>query len=173
MPRMLAIARHLKGLAVRNPAHMPTCNFVTMLCRWTARPLSGAAVLLSAMRLTAQEPHYKNMGRRFQRSHQNMDNEQLVWALAFIVVVILLAVAGFFLGRALRRAALQSPHRLFRQLCRAHKLSRKERSLLRHVAAHHKLDSPAAVFLDPTLLSAEIPGGHRETIARVASRIYS
>jgi hypothetical protein len=42
-----------------------------------------------------------------------------------------------------------SPPRLFRELCRAHRLSRPHRRLLKHLAAARGLSSPASLFVRP------------------------
>ena len=73
------------------------------------------------------------------------------------VGLILLAAAG---GLALVWLAIQalnrrrqrvrhSPWRLFRDLCAAHRLTRRQRQLLRRLAQAQQLAQPAVLFLDP------------------------
>jgi len=49
-----------------------------------------------------------------------------------------------------------SPHKLFAELCKAHRLTAAQRRLLEWLAAERQLLQPALVFLDPILLESAI-----------------
>lgn len=48
-----------------------------------------------------------------------------------------------------RQRLRHSPWRLFRDLCAAHRLTRRQRQLLRRLAQAQQLSQPAVLFLDP------------------------
>src|SRR5688500_7467423 len=64
-----------------------------------------------------------------------------------IAVAVLWAGTRLFSSREQR--IVNSPPRLFRELCRAHRLSRRQVKLLQLLASLHGLDQPARLFLEP------------------------
>ncbi len=81
--------------------------------------------------------------------------------LGFLAVVVL-AVAALWLGlilvertRRYRKLTSQTPHALFLQLCRAHRLTRAERQLLWSVHAPAHPDQCCHSFIDPRVLGRQ------------------
>ncbi|HUG93107.1 MAG TPA: hypothetical protein VML55_19860 [Planctomycetaceae bacterium] len=72
----------------------------------------------------------------------------LLAALAIVALCWLLVFLWDRYRRELRRAA-HDPRALFRELCRAHRLSRRERGLLWRAAVHLRLEHPALIFALP------------------------
>lgn len=100
--------------------------------------------------LWAQPGRLDELGRKFASS-------QLGWG---DVLAILLAAASLVaLGLLLRALArwqgharpCYAPEKLFRSLCRAHRLDRQQRRALQQLAATHRTTQPALVFVDPRL----------------------
>lgn len=100
-------------------------------------------------RLVAQASPVMHLGDRF-RPGQAGSNGTALW-------LILVAAAGslalsWLAVQAItrRRERLRhSPWRLFRDLCAAHRLTRRQCQLLRRLAQARQLPQPALLFLDP------------------------
>jgi len=73
-----------------------------------------------------------------------------VFLLVFLSIV---GVVAFFLLRRLfaKAIAKSEAEKLFLQLCKAHNLSRRERQLLRELAAEFGIDTPPAIFVRETI----------------------
>lgn len=80
---------------------------------------------------------------------------ELLWLLGVLLT------AGFMLWLVLKwlsgrdKERINSPFRLFVELCRGHKLTWREGWLLWQVAAAHRLPQPARLFLEPAWLDAD------------------
>ncbi|HUY89943.1 MAG TPA: hypothetical protein VMV10_14500 [Pirellulales bacterium] len=88
------------------------------------------------------------------------------------VLSVLLVATGLFLGiwllsrwatRKERSGSYRSSSGLFRALCRAHRLDRKQRWLLRRLARGRKLPQPAALFLRPDCFAPSTLGPEMQT----------
>lgn len=70
-----------------------------------------------------------------------------------------------------------SPQKLFRELCKAHRLSAAQQRLLEWLAAERQLLQPAMVFLDPILLESAIVHADspnvRKRLTELRSRIFA
>jgi len=64
----------------------------------------------------------------------------------------LLCVLVIALIRRFLRQQQHSPRRLFQELCRAHRLLRRDVQLLGLLARKHALEQPARLFLEPSFL---------------------
>jgi hypothetical protein len=73
--------------------------------------------------------------------------------MALAIVVCLWMIARYFSAHQERSS--KSPWRLFFDLCSAHKLSRRERNLLKQLASLHRLEQPAMLFVEPSCYSVE------------------
>lgn len=73
------------------------------------------------------------------------------WIVALFALAVVAAVAIYAARRyqGWRLAFLDSPAGLFRQLCRAHHVSRSERRLLWRLSEALQLDHPARLFVEP------------------------
>jgi hypothetical protein len=73
------------------------------------------------------------------------------WLLVLgIAAAALLAAGGAVaLVRRLRKRACHDPQRLFRDLCRAHRLGWRDVQLLRKLARFEQVDPPARLFVEP------------------------
>jgi hypothetical protein len=91
----------------------------------------------------------------------SFDWAPLVWGAAAVLAVVTIAAA--LLVQRMREAARKnSPAVLFSELCRAHKLDRPQRTLLKQVAQRQKLPDSARVFTEPQwLLQAQADGAFR------------
>jgi hypothetical protein len=73
--------------------------------------------------------------------------------------------------------APQSPHQLFHELCRAHKLSAAQERLLEWVASDRQLSLSGLVFLDPLLLERSISNcnhpGVRRRLTVLRTRLFA
>jgi hypothetical protein len=97
--------------------------------------------------------------------------------LLLLLLVVSCALLVWVVNRVVAARQQQrrySPRALFRELCRAHHLSFGERWILRKLAAQHKLDQAARMFVEPDKLVAAHPMGehHRATIAHLRRKLF-
>ena len=89
------------------------------------------------------------------------DLTPLVWGVAAVLAVAAVA-AAMFVQRRRMADQRSSPAALFLELCRAHKLDRPQRTLLKQVAQVQELRNIARVFTEPQwLLQAQADGAFR------------
>ena len=69
-------------------------------------------------------------------------------ALGAIAVITIAWVVLRLMARRERRIT-HSPWCLFKELCNAHELGPRERQLMTRLAQHHRLEQPAALFVEP------------------------
>jgi hypothetical protein len=98
--------------------------------------------------LWAQSGRLDELGRKFSTSEFGWGD-----VLALLLAAGLLVALGLLL-RVLARWQGQvrpcyAPERLFRSLCRAHRLDRQQRRALQQLAAAHGVSQPALVFVSP------------------------
>jgi hypothetical protein len=121
----------------------------------SSTPCEGRVTFASlAAPLLAEASSWQDMGRRFREGGNNFDlSELLLLAGGLGMVFVLLWLLSRFLQRD-QRQPYRSSAALFRQLCRAHRLSWRQRSLLWNLAKAHELAEPAAVFLSDECFTA-------------------
>lgn len=132
---------------------------------------------LTSMALLAQRDLWEAMGSHFSGDKAKFNAQD--WSLLLGIVLLL---AGFFtvLNWVYRwqqaRKLSNEPRHLFDDLCRAHRLGRKDRKRLRVLAESHVLESPSALFLRPDLFEVtNLPVEEEGEIAayeKLASRLF-
>jgi len=75
---------------------------------------------------------------------------------ALAIIVCLWALKTYISVQRERNS--NSPWHLFLDLCKAHKLSRRERNLLQRLAQQYRLDQPAMLFIEPSWFTVEKAG---------------
>lgn len=105
--------------------------------------LSMTSVLAQQSRIEAM-----NQGLRAYESAENSS-----WMVLLGICLLTCAVAGIIVVIVKLRAQqrLCDPHRLFRELCRAHQVTWRQRRLLKSFAKTRKLSDPNQLFLDSSL----------------------
>ena len=99
--------------------------------------------------LLADRSHFRQMGQSFRRGGSPWETTDVV---TLAVVVLVIAAVIWLLVRVFglqNRASYYSPGALFRELCRAHRLSWATRRLLRQLARSQRLSQPARLFVEP------------------------
>jgi len=90
------------------------------------------------------------------------------WYVAAAVVFLAVWGATRFL-RARAERPIDKPKHLFRDLCWAHDLTRREVSLLKSLAKHWQLATPSLLFVQPTHFdSAKLGAGWEPYAGRLA-----
>jgi len=98
--------------------------------------------------LARSQDGYRLWGR-FDHASTTSEIKPVLFLLGgFALVAILAIVWNVFKRRSQRLYTSNSTSRLFRELCRAHQLSRADRRLLKNLAAA-KAESPAMLFIKP------------------------
>ncbi|MFV1964785.1 MAG: hypothetical protein ACC628_05140 [Pirellulaceae bacterium] len=108
----------------------------------------GARTLIGHGILLGDQGRFVHMGRHFQRGGSTLETEDLL--VLFGVLCVLVVVVWLF-SRYLalhEKQGRNSPRRIFRELCRAHRLGWADRQLMRQLARWHRLPSPSLLFLD-------------------------
>jgi hypothetical protein len=119
----------------------------------------------------------EDLGRGFRGA-----TSQLSWfdVVPYVIVVALL-IGGAKLWSYLQRRADMSewcddPHKLFRELCVAHKLDRTSRRLLLQLAEVARFAQPAQVFVSPAVFEpARLPASLRsraDEVKRLRERLF-
>jgi hypothetical protein len=99
--------------------------------------------------LLAQQGRIADMGRNFRGSNAQLSRDDLlIFSIGILAVACLLALLRRLAQGAPRRP-VNSPRRLFRDLCRLHGLDRGSRLLLVRLARYQKLDHPGRLFVEP------------------------
>ena len=109
--------------------------------------------------LLARRQDLRGMSEGF-RGRSVWDNAPQTVLIAGIIlaVAVVLLLVGRYANRYEQRHATNSPTDLFRELCRIHHLTNADRRLLKRIATHWELESPALIFIEPDLfVSARLP----------------
>ncbi|WP_442481300.1 hypothetical protein [Aeoliella sp. SH292] len=131
----------------------------------------------TSIALLAQRDLWEAMGSHFSGDNAKFNAQD--WSLLLGVVLLL---AGFFtvLNWVYRwqqaRKLSNEPRHLFDDLCRAHRLGRKDRKRLRVLAESHVLESPSTLFLRPDLFEGRnLPFEEEREVAayeQLAGRLF-
>jgi hypothetical protein len=129
------------------------------------------ATILRQLGLLAERPDWERLGDHFRRGPTDFNSYNL---LAVIAIAAAFVLGIFLLQRFAQRRdhskSYTSPTELFRELCRAHRLDRSERRLLKRLAAAWGLARPAYLFIEPDYFdTAGLPVEWQEDSHRVAS----
>ena len=100
----------------------------------------------------------------------------LLWILLAIGFFVCVGLLARLLARSDQHQLFNSPRRLFRTLCRAHRLDRPARWLLMQIARAEGIEQPARLFLQPQCFQRETlhPAlqGKRAAIEALAARLF-
>jgi len=89
-----------------------------------------------------------DLGRNF-RNGAGLSTGNLVFG-AVVVVGVVVSLLLLTRWRKVREErGFNNPRSLFRELCQAHNIDRKDRLLLKSLARSHNLNQPSRVFLEP------------------------
>jgi hypothetical protein len=112
--------------------------------------------LLYHVEILARRDDLRGLSQGFRdRSMWDNASQSVVIACGLLVLVVVLLAIGRFAVQYEQRQATNSASGLFKELCRIHKLNYSSRRLLKRLAAYWRLESPAVLFVEPTLLSPE------------------
>src|SRR5690606_10924283 len=95
---------------------------------------------------------WEALGSRFSGDEAKFNTQDL-WTLLGVVLLLagFFSVLHWFYRWQQTRKESNEPRHLFDDLCRAHRLSRRDRKRLRLLAESHVLESPSTLFLRPDL----------------------
>jgi len=99
--------------------------------------------------LLAQQGRIADMGRNFRGDHAQFSSNDLLIISCGILAVACLVLLLKRLARETPQRRINSPRRLFRDLCRLHGLDGTSRRLLRRLARYQKLDHAGRLFVEP------------------------
>ena len=112
--------------------------------------------MLTSMQLLAQREAWENLGNRFTGNHLRFHWGDLGAMFGILTGAVLFVLLLRWLYRVQQaRIYSNEPRHLFIDLCRAHRLRRRERRLLRELATASHLEQPALVFVRPDLFEPE------------------
>lgn len=105
--------------------------------------------------LLAQRANWERMGDRFSGEAAELQTGELLTLLAVMIGAgVLIWLLRFAARWQEGRSRRPNPRRLFSDLCRAHRLNRWERKLLREMGEGLGLRQPAEVFVRPDAFRA-------------------
>lgn len=102
---------------------------------------------------------FRDMGSGFREKRESFQPTDLLWWLlaAALIAAAFVSLAAF-LSRQDKHRLFNSPRALFNALCKAHKLDRSSRNLLKQLATAQEMAIPARLFLEPDRFEpAQIP----------------
>ncbi len=99
--------------------------------------------------LLARHTRASDLGGRFRRGGSSIDPKQMWFFLAVMAAFVIAAMIASRIATIRSRPGYASPNRLFRQLCKAHKLRLQQQWLLWRLARWQRLQHPACLFLEP------------------------
>ncbi|WP_425398825.1 hypothetical protein [Aeoliella sp.] len=104
----------------------------------------------------ANREAWQSLGNRFSGDHTKFNMGDL-WGLLGIVLagIALVWLLNWIYRRQQARRLSNEPRHLFIDLCRAHRLSRRDRRRLLHLAEEFDISSAVMLFVRPDLFAAE------------------
>jgi hypothetical protein len=119
----------------------------------------------------------EDFGRGFRGATSQLDWTDVI---PYAVGIALLFAGGALYSYLKRRNDMSErcddPHKLFRELCMAHRLDRASRRLLLHLADATRMPQPAQVFLTPAAFDpARLPAalrGRVDELKRLRERLF-
>ena len=135
---------------------------------------------LTPLALLAQVDRFQAMRSGLKPGAQTDYMSQLLLLLAVVITVVSVAIIVRLLNKR-KQMEVNRPQGLFRELSRAHGLTRGEDKLLREVAAGLRLDHPSRLFLEPGLFdrvfeesqfAAWQVGEKRESLLALRDRLF-
>ena len=133
--------------------------------------------LLGSALLLADRSLFRDMGAGFREKREHFDAlDLLLWILLAVGFFVIVGLLSWLLARSDKHQLFNSPRRLFRTLCRSHRLDRPARSLLAQIARIEGIDQPAQLFLEPEYFYRErfhpALEGKRAAIEALAARLF-
>ncbi len=95
--------------------------------------------------------HTNEISRAF-RSRGMLQENWLLISVAIVIGIVWGVLYFWEKFQLQRKSAADTPHGLFYDLCKSHRLSRTDTSCLLKAASENNADQPAMVFIDPTIL---------------------
>jgi hypothetical protein len=129
--------------------------------------------------LIAQSSQWRHFGyRKFEGTYFEANSGEAIACLAITAALLVgLIVWHYYSARAKGRLPSNSPRALFRELCRAHNLDRRERRLLQRLTSARRIASPAALFVQPEYFEEfDLPDDLRDQAAdleRLSTRLFN
>jgi len=128
--------------------------------------------------LLAQRSTWERLGDRFSGDNAKLNaSDVLLIVGGAAVFVLVIALLHRYAGSSPGRRAGNSPRRLFRELCRAHRLGQSHRRLLKRLAALRELPNAAVLFVEPAWFEAgDLPAelaGHEGELERIRERLFA
>ncbi|MCO6047239.1 hypothetical protein NG895_25345 [Aeoliella sp. ICT_H6.2] len=126
----------------------------------------------------ANREAWQSLGDRFSGDHAKFNLGDL-WALLGILLATLALVwlLNWLYRRQQARRMSNEPHHLFIDMCRAHRLSRRERNLLLQLRDELDLPMAATLFVRPDLLATEnLPTDNEKDLAvyeRLSTKLFA
>ena len=109
---------------------------------------------------------FQGLNSRFSKSQPSLDIGDLGIAVAVLLgLVAAIYAVGKLATRLDASRRYNSPRRLFRDLCQAHGLDRRQRRLLSRLAYWQHLRHPARLFLEPQRYEVANLGPHLDEFA--------
>lgn len=102
--------------------------------------------------LAAGNHRLSHMGSRFRDQSSSRDVQGVLIFLLAACVIGVVAWALVAANQRWKNRVVDSPRGLFKELCRAHGLTRADRSFLEEIAEWFSLTDPIQLFVDPSLL---------------------
>lgn len=113
--------------------------------------------MMQPLWILAAGRYFLHLKNPFARGGGFADSSNLLFLCAGLLVALSALVALRFV-RGRNRSDVNSPQRLFRELCAAHELGSADRQLLYKLAQHHGLKHPATLFVDSRLWDQQALG---------------
>lgn len=107
--------------------------------------------ILPPLCAAGSKTRYSSMGNRY-RANEPSDFADVADFLLVLGTFLLFGLIAWILGQLYARwqkRVINSPRKLFRELCQAHSLVRADRELLREIARWHSLPDPVQLFFEP------------------------
>jgi hypothetical protein len=98
----------------------------------------------------AQQTPIQKLGANFRGEDTPINGLEVLLTLAVLAAICIALLLGSYLLRRMEQPrTINSPKRLFRDLCRLHQLDRPARNALLALARGKRIEPPGLVFLEP------------------------